>query len=477
MKKYLYIFITLLWVIGCADDDGNYSYSIVNEIGIDSIKDAYSLDQYDILEIEPYLNFKTGKDIEDLSFEWKVNNHVISTSRICDGIVTEDPSPSGSGGYNAFLCVTDNTTNLKYYKTFWVKVGTAYTNALYILSEDADGYAKLSMQRRDRENATLIHDVFEIANPLLGSLSKRPQQVYYYNNNFVILCAEGDRKMVAMNPKTMKLERIYGPEVIKGEYSGTFTPRSISLYMGGIIAAEEGLFTYNYMNNEALMRPIAGNYDFAVWADGNMQMDAYAWLSYDNTNYQFLRLHNGSGALYDEIIPITTDQFSTEGQKFLTAGHFGYEELRPVLYNAEEKKAYFYRLLMASSDWDPVTWLPMWSISYEKIMERENLIDENSVSVLGMNSLYWFIANGNKIVRIHGDGGEVRDLYTVPNGQVTEMILDSKEERLFVASSDGVNSWIYVLSVLVNDFGTLKEDPLQMSGKIVSKTKTGSWKF
>lgn len=80
MKKYLYIFITLLWVIGCADDDGNYSYSIVNEIGIDSIKDAYSLDQYDILEIEPYLNFKTGKDIEDLSFEWKVNNHVISTS-------------------------------------------------------------------------------------------------------------------------------------------------------------------------------------------------------------------------------------------------------------------------------------------------------------------------------------------------------------------------------------------------------------
>ena len=89
MKKYLYIFITLLWVIGCADDDGNYSYSIVNEIGIDSIKDAYSLDQYDILEIEPYLNFKTGKDIEDLSFEWKVNNHVISTSRICDGILVE----------------------------------------------------------------------------------------------------------------------------------------------------------------------------------------------------------------------------------------------------------------------------------------------------------------------------------------------------------------------------------------------------
>ena len=226
MKKCLYIFIVLFWAIGCADDDGNYSYSTVNEIGIDSIKELYTIDQFDILEIEPYLNFKIG-NTEDLSFEWKVNNNVISTSRICDGMVTEDPTPSGSAGYTAFLCVTDNATNLKYYKSFTVRVGTAYTNSLYILSENAEGNAKLSMQRRDRSKAPLIHDVFETANPLLGSLSKQPKQVYYYNNNFVILCAEGDRKMVAMNPKTMKLERIYGEEVIKGEYSGTFTPQSM----------------------------------------------------------------------------------------------------------------------------------------------------------------------------------------------------------------------------------------------------------
>ena len=206
-------------------------------------------------------------------------------------------------------------------------------------------------------------------------------------------------------------------------------------------------------------------------------MGRWKYVTYDNTNYQFVRLHNGSGALYDEIIPITTDKFSTEGQKFLTAGHFGYEELRPVLYNAEEKKAYFYRLLMTADEWDMVTFLPIWEFSYEKIMERENLMDENSISVLGMNSLYWFIANGNKIVRMHGDGGEIRDLFTVPNGEVVDMLLDAKEERLFVASSDGVNSWVYVLSTLVNDFGAQKEEPLQMSGKIVSMTATGRWSY
>ena len=88
----------------------------------------------------------------------------------------------------------------------------------------------------------------------------------------------------------------------------------MKLYMGGMIVAKEGLFGYNYMSNQALMRPVAGSHDFAPWVDGNMTMDAYMWVTYDNSDYQFVRLHNGSGALYDEIIPITTDKFSTEAQ-------------------------------------------------------------------------------------------------------------------------------------------------------------------
>ena len=48
---------------------------------------------------------------------------------------------------------------------------------------------------------------------------------------------------------------------------------------------------------------------------------------------------------------------------------------------------------------------------------------------------------------------------------------------MFVASSDGVNSWVYVLSTLVNDFGAQKEEPLQMSGKIVSMARTGGWTY
>ena len=110
-------------------------------------------------------------------------------------------------------------------------------------------------------------------------------------------------------------------------------------------------------------------------------------------------------------------------------------------------------------------------------MERGNLLDEKSVTVFGENSLYWFIANGNKIVRLHGDGGEAKEVYTAPQGEVTTMMLDAKEERLFVVAYDGSKSYIYSVGVLNEDWGKLKELPLEMEGKIVSVAATGSWKY
>ena len=111
------------------------------------------------------------------------------------------------------------------------------------------------------------------------------------------------------------------------------------------------------------------------------------------------------------------------------------------------------------------------------MMGRGNLLDEKSVTVFGENSLYWFIANGNKIVRLHGDGGEAKEVYTAPQGEVTTMMLDAKEERLFVVAYDSSKSYIYSVGVLNEDWGKLKELPLEMEGKIVSVAATGSWKY
>ena len=59
MKLELYtILFVLLSCRQLFEDHGNYDYSEVNSISIDSIKESYSVVQFDTLTITPYLKFK-----------------------------------------------------------------------------------------------------------------------------------------------------------------------------------------------------------------------------------------------------------------------------------------------------------------------------------------------------------------------------------------------------------------------------------
>ena len=89
---------------------------------------------------------------------------------------------------------------------------------------------------------------------------------------------------------------------------------------------------------------------------------------------------------------------------------------------------------------------------------------------------YWFFAEGKKIVRFYYEtGGTDVDWYSGLTGEVTAMLFDEKQERIFVATYDGTQSRIYELSAL-NANQSLKE-PLLMDGKIVSMTAAGKWTY
>ena len=205
MKILLYIGAMLLLVIAaCSEDKGNYSYLPVNTIVEDSIGGTYTVVQFDTLTIKPYLRF-SREEIKDLSFEWSIKGQIISTDPICHAQIRMEPNDDkdvNNRWYNGLLCVTDNTAGLKYYKSFKVIVNTAYSVALYMLSEGADGQARLSFQRRDIPDAPIVHDIFEAANPRLGKLGKKPRQVYTGSvmaKTFVVICEDGDKKMTVLN--------------------------------------------------------------------------------------------------------------------------------------------------------------------------------------------------------------------------------------------------------------------------------------
>ncbi len=481
MRKYIIYLLVLYLVTGCTEDKGNYQYAVLNTIKIDGFAadTTFRVDQYDTLKINPVLHFESGAPT-DLSYEWKIDHKIVSTDPVCRVEVSDKPK-AGNGYYTAGLCVTDNATNLKYYKDFKVVVGTPFTNALYILSEQSEERSMLSFQRRDKPDAPLVHNVFENANPDFGHLGKKPRQVFnqtFPTTMFGVLSAEGDKKMVLLDPSFMEMTQYYTEEVIRGGYKGEFKPEKISLYMGGMIVSGGKIFGYNYMRNKAIYRPIAGDYEFASWIDTHESFDSYVWVSYDNKGERFVSLKPGNDVLaYDIVTPLTIKNQSTSGQKFFAAGSekAGSMDVKKhiMLYDKSTNKAHFYTITVGFSFFTfegDVT-------ASAKTMEKENLIDEHSVCIFS-KSLYWYIANNNVIKRLHRDGGEPAVWFTAPKGNVIAMMTDetkdAADKRLFIATYDGTKSYIYVIDILTK---ALLEEPMEVDGKIVSMVLKGKWTY
>ena len=73
MNKNIWILIMGFFLFqACLDDEGNYSYSDLLPIEIDSsnIKDSYRITQLGILEIDP--GVKQGEDDSNIAYEWKI---------------------------------------------------------------------------------------------------------------------------------------------------------------------------------------------------------------------------------------------------------------------------------------------------------------------------------------------------------------------------------------------------------------------
>lgn len=469
-----YICIVLITIIGCSEDHGNYSYSKLNKVEINLLEELYTIDQFENIEITPELSFTQNKELTNLSYEWKINNKVVSDEKVLNVEVTEE-----AGNYKGLLRVTDEDTGIEYFHEFNIKVVTAFTNVLFVLSEKENGEAMLSFQRRDKENAPLIHNAYKDANPKQGFLGTKPKQIFYnraMKTYFGVLCKEGDKKLTLIDPKTMKLSSIHNENTIRGGFSGEFSPEFINLHMTGVIAGGNKLYLFNFMNNESIYRPMAGDFEFANWAGANFSLGNMAWVSYDNKSeeFKFLEPIPGGDIAFDKIT--TFDPvINTSGQKFVCADYvksgWACPEKRAILYNAEEDKAYFYSLNLNYKYGESWEILMVNSASF--IMAKEALVRPTSICEFGQKSLYWFIANGNKVSKIHGNGGDSSDIFTAPQGNVTCMQLDPDDERLFIATHDGTNGYIYVYNTITNKL----VEEMTLDAKVVHMLPQGKWTF
>ena len=194
MNKNIWILIMGFFLFqACLDDEGNYSYSDLLPIEIDSSKmsNSYRITQLDYLVVDPEV--KQGVDDSNLSYEWrifqesnvpnsetgKVVNDVVGQGRKLNYKVTTPP-----GEYTLSFTVTDKQNGVSEVISRKLYVESFASVGLMVMHGDADS-TDVSILVNDRivSDATMDgvkHNIFSITNGrrAVGA----PGMVAYVNN-------------------------------------------------------------------------------------------------------------------------------------------------------------------------------------------------------------------------------------------------------------------------------------------------------
>lgn len=157
---YLALFACFSLVMtSCYNDNGNYDYSEIKEVGIGfatHLSDTLLVSAGDSLKLSPTITY--GGEASSLTYQWKIFNNSLEK----DPITNEYPSAvviseqkdlkyqvtQGPGKYTLVLTVTDNTNHVSTYYSFYVSVDTL--KGLVVLVRKIDGSNEIDVVRDSR---------------------------------------------------------------------------------------------------------------------------------------------------------------------------------------------------------------------------------------------------------------------------------------------------------------------------------------
>lgn len=314
MKRTIFFILTgvILLFISCMEELGNYDYTDINEIRIDSIK-GYRITQFDTLRIFPTINQTLGTDEEDLEFLWywyKASDEeraIDTLGHVRDLVYYAAAQP---GLYETRLKVTDKKSGLFTRKAFQVSVEA--DNSGFLILSELNGQANLSILNF----ADLyFQDVYYSANgeyagrhPVaIADVDHESKHIH----DILIMCKD-EKGGVVVDPNTFRKVNSYSelfytvpdplsPDTYKAVTSEFTTGMSIDY---DFIINHGRLYNRDYLNapvgSPLLYKPeILGNYKLAPFAF----LGSNTLMFYDNENYCFRILQCARGL-------ISTNKFS-----------------------------------------------------------------------------------------------------------------------------------------------------------------------
>lgn len=136
MKAKIYIPLIAMACLlpACVEDEGNYSYTPINEIEIDGIEESYSGMAYsDVIEINPTITGSLrGEDISNYEFTWYRcgSNHTHDT--ISHDINLYWPANAYPGTHTFYLSIKDKETGLEKNVSTSVQLSSPFTRGFLV---------------------------------------------------------------------------------------------------------------------------------------------------------------------------------------------------------------------------------------------------------------------------------------------------------------------------------------------------------
>lgn len=325
-KNIILYTLSLLVVFSCYKDLGTSEkdYIDTNELSIAGIEALYSIDVDDSLKISPTLTGTQYSDTSKFTYEWEIDNKIVSTKLNMAIVIDFLP-----GNKISRFIVKDKETQIKKYLRFNVNVSSSTAGNLIMVLSKYKGKAELSYLRLDKQ-ANWAINFFEAryGEPLgvtpqkLGFmlLEATTVKAYPFVNGFGRVLVLADNQLRLLDKRSLEPD---GTKYLTGEaFTGisSYPPADISGYKPEFFA--EGI---NVWRSSAYGTGFQQMNYFNLISGGAIYFATLApsvWAPSFYANKKSVYGSNGyfsAYGYYDDMIPTPNNNLSQHGY---TLGNF-----------------------------------------------------------------------------------------------------------------------------------------------------------
>ena len=458
MKRYtLYSAILAFGLLmgACAEDDGNYDYTSINEITIETI-DYQMVLAGEELKITPVITAVDESSL-NLSYEWAIGGTVVSNERNLDIALP----PMDYGEHLCAFTIKDLDNGMQYRQTFTINITNPFNYGYYFLTRLDDGSTEMAyIQAREEDDATL-DDVLYATGVGNVDFGNEPMQIsgkYTYIDGtpawqLTFLTKEGDNPAIITNNITFSPMFLITEANFVDEGAGyEFHPEctAIGMMEGQQVFISDGQ-CISYTEGK-LYRPAQHQGDY-YWSHAvhGTQGAAFAWVFDENSRRCYSISADTDRYAYDKVTEpdgnVTIDgTFLYSSDAYVNGGH------QYTVYAVESDGIHLYTFTKATVG------------AVESKFESETVLslpgaNENTKVVAGTSGLstgVFYTGVGNKLYSSPTTAPTLTEYCTLPSdlGSVEYLGLSARGNRLVVVMYDENSSEERKGSVLYIDVAT-----------------------